>query len=124
VDDNCILELCDPDSLPLSHAIRLAREASRVEPNLAPALGAYVCYLADAPASDARTMQRALEVLHAISDPRRFAATCRRVTEEGKPGAGAMVRWLAAGIPRRLDRQHPGVLPAPRMGPGRAGVRR
>ena len=111
MDDNCILELCDPDGLPVVQAVRLAREVSRVEPNLAPTLGAYVCYLANAPESDARLMQRALEVLGAISDARSFAATCRRVQEEGNPVASAMVRWLAAGTRRRLGRL-PAVVPA------------
>ena len=78
MDDNCILELCDPDGLPVTQAIRLAREVSRIEPNLAPSLGAYVCHLADSPASDERSVQRALKLLSAISDPRTFAATCQR----------------------------------------------
>ena len=121
MDDNCILELCDPDGLPVGQAIRLAREVSRIEPNLAPSLGAYVCHLADSAVSDARLMQRALELLCAISDPRSFAATCERVTEEGNPVASAMVRWLAAGTERRLGRPHPGAAAA-RMGPVRASA--
>ena len=116
MDDNCILELCNPDGLPVGQAIRLAREVSRVEPNLAPSLGAYVCYLAVSAASGERLMQRALEVLYAISDPRSFAATCQHVTEEGNPVASAMVRWLAAGTARRLGRLPPGVPAASRMG--------
>src|SRR5260370_5952872 len=78
MDDNCILELCDPDGLPVTHAIRLAREVSRIEPNLALSLGAYLCRLADSPVSDERSVQRALKLLSAISDPRTFAATCQR----------------------------------------------
>ena len=78
MDDNCILELCDPDRLPVTQAIRLAREVSRIEPNLAPSLGAYVCHLADSPLADERSVQRALALLSAISDPRAFAATCHR----------------------------------------------
>jgi hypothetical protein len=78
MDDNCIPELCDPEGLPVTQAIRLAREVSRIEPNLAPSLGAYVCHLADSPVSDERLVQRALELLNAISDPRIFAATCHR----------------------------------------------
>src|ERR1039458_10325254 len=42
MDDNCILELCDPDGFPVGQAIRLARAVSRVEPNLAPTIGAFV----------------------------------------------------------------------------------
>jgi hypothetical protein len=105
VDDNCILELCDPDGLPVAQAIRLARAVSRIEPNLAPSLGAYVCHLAETAESDARAMQRALEVLCAVSDPRGFAATCRRVAENGHPMTGCMVRWLAVGTPRRTARR-------------------
>jgi len=107
MDDNCILELCDPDGLPVSRAIRLAREVSRIEPNLAPSLGAYVCHLAESAGSDERLMQRALQVLCAVSDPRSFTATCERVKETGHPVAGAMVRWLAAGTERRLERLRP-----------------
>jgi hypothetical protein len=116
MDDNCILELCNPDGLPVGQAIRLAREVSRIEPNLGPALGAYVCHLAVSAASGARLMQRALEVFYAISDPQSFAATCQHVTEGGNPVASAMVRWLAAGTPRRLGRRNPGVAAAARMG--------
>jgi hypothetical protein len=105
MDDNCILELCDPDGLPVGQAIRLAKEVSRIEPNLAPSLVAYVCYLADSAESDARLMQRALELLCAVSDPRSFRAACRRVQEEAHPVASAMVQWLAAGIERRLSRR-------------------
>ena len=107
MDDSCILELCDPDGLPVGQAIRLAREVSRAEPNLAASLGAYVCYLAYAAVADSRLMQRALELLCAVSDPRQFAATCERVEQEGSPVARAMVRWLAAGTPRRLARRYP-----------------
>jgi hypothetical protein len=102
MDDNCILELCDPDGLPVGQAIRLARAVSRVEPNLAPSLSAYVCYLADSAGADVRLMQRALELLCAVSDPRSFTAACERVKELGDPVANAMVRWLAAGTERRL----------------------
>jgi hypothetical protein len=105
MDDNCILELCDPDGLPVSQAIRLARAVSRIEPNLAPSLGAYVRHLADSEVSDARLMQRALELLCAVSDPRSFAATCERVADEGNPLASAMVQWLAAGTQRRLAKR-------------------
>ena len=104
MDDNCILELCDPAGLPVGQAICLARAVSRVEPNLAPTLGAYVGYLADSVVPDEKLMQRALEVLYAVSDPRSFALTCARVMERGKPVANAMVRWLAAGAQRRVDR--------------------
>jgi hypothetical protein len=104
MDDNCILELCDPDGLPVNQAIRLARAVSRIEPNLGPSLGAYVCHLADAAESDARLMRRALEVLCAVSDPRRFSATCERVAAGGNPVASAMVRWLSAGTERHLGR--------------------
>jgi hypothetical protein len=101
VDDNCILELCDPEGLPVAQAIQLARAVSRIEPNLAPSLGAYIYHLAETAESDARVMQRALEVLCAVSDPRSFAATCRRVAQSGHPVTGCMVRWLA---PRRMSR--------------------
>jgi hypothetical protein len=104
MDDNCILGLCDPDGLPVGQAICLARAVSRVEPNLAPTLGAYVGYLADSVVPDEKLMQRALEVLCAVSDPRSFAFTRARVLERGKPVANAMVRWLAAGAQRRVDR--------------------
>ena len=104
VDDNCILELCDPNGLPVPQAIRLAQAVSRIEPNLAPSLGAYICHLAETEDSDARAMQRALQVLCAISDPRSFAETCRRVAENGHPVTGCMVRWLALGTPRRISR--------------------
>ncbi|MEO8367872.1 MAG: hypothetical protein ABI806_01560 [Candidatus Solibacter sp.] len=104
MDDNCILELCDPDGLPVTQAIRLAQAVSRIEPNLAPSLGAYIGHLADTADSDTRAMQRALQVLCAISDPRSFAATCRRVAENGHPVTGCMVRWLALGTPRRVSR--------------------
>jgi hypothetical protein len=104
MDDNCIMKLCDPDGLPVAQAIRLARAVSRVEPNLAATLGAYVGYLADSVVPDEKLMKRALEVLCAVSDPRSFAATCTRVAERAKPVANAMVRWLAAGAQRRVDR--------------------
>ena len=104
MDDNCIIKLCDPDGLPVAQAIRLARAVSRVEPNLAATLGAYVGYLADSVVPDEKLMKRALEVLCAISEPRSFAATCARVAERAKPVANAMVRWLAAGAQRRVDR--------------------
>src|ERR1039458_5616603 len=100
MDDSCILELCDPDGLPVGQAIRLAGAGSRVGPNLAPAIGAFVGYLADSVVPDEKLMQRALEVLCAVSDPRSFALTCAREMD-GKPVANAMVRWLAAGAPRR-----------------------
>ena len=103
VDDNCILELCDPDGLPVTQAIRLARAVSRIEPNLAPSLGAYICHLAETAEPDAVVMQRALEVLCAVSDARSFAATCRRVAENGHPVTGCMVRWLAVRTPRRMS---------------------
>jgi hypothetical protein len=105
MDDNCIPELCDPDGLPVGQAIRLAKLVSRFEPNLASSLGAYVRHLADSPGSNARLMQRALELLCAVADPRSFAATCRLVADEGNDVAGAMVQWLAAGTPRRLTRR-------------------
>jgi len=104
MDDHCILELCDPSGLPVGHAIRLAREVSRVEPALASTLGAYICHLAGTSTADLPTMLRALELLYAISDARGFAATCRRVEEEGTPIASALVRWLASGVPRRFAR--------------------
>lgn len=121
MDDNCILELCDPDGLPVGQAIRLAREVSRIEPNLASSLRAYVCHLADSAASDKRLMQRAMEVLCAIADPRTFAATCERVTQEGNPVASALVRRLASGTERRLGGPHPGA-GVVRMGPVRASA--
>jgi len=105
MDDNCILKLCDPDGLPVGQAIRLARAVSRIEPNLAPSLGAYVCHLADSSRSDGRAMQRAMEVLCAVSDPRRFAATCERVRAEGRPCGceaptrrGGLARQQPAGL--------------------------
>jgi hypothetical protein len=103
MDDNCILELCDPDGFPVGQAIRLARAVSRVEPNLAPTIGAFVGLPGGLSGPDEKLMQRALEVLCAISDPRSFDLTCARVTERGKPVATAMVRWLAAGAQRRVD---------------------
>jgi hypothetical protein len=103
VDDNCILELCDPDGLPVAQAIRLARAVSRIEPNLAPSLGAYIGHLAESAESDVRSMQRALQVLCAVTDARSFAATCRRVEENGHPVTGYMVRWLALATPRRMS---------------------
>jgi hypothetical protein len=117
MDDNCILELCDPDGLPVGQAIRLARAVSRVEPNLAPTLRAYVGFLADSVAPQERLMQRALEVLCAVSDARSFAAACERVREHGNPVANAMVRWLAAGARRRLER-----LPGAGLSTVRAGA--
>jgi hypothetical protein len=105
MDDNCILALCDPDGLPIAQAIRLARVVSQVQPNLAPSLGAYVCYLASSAVWNERLMQRVLELLCAISDPRSFALTCRRAQEQGNPVASALVRWLAAGTERRLGRR-------------------
>ena|SRR5664280_2313120 len=114
MDDNCILELCDPDGLPVGQAIRLAREVSRIEPNLAPSLGAYVCYLADSAASDVRLMQRALELLCAVADPRSFTATCQRVKELGDPVASAMVRWVAAGTERHFGRHSAPIPPQTR----------
>jgi len=104
MDDNCIVALCDPNGLPVGQAIRLARTVSRCEPNLGESLGAYICHMADAAESDPRTMQRALEVLCAISDARKFAATCQRAEENGHPVTGALVRWLAAGTERRMGR--------------------
>ena len=102
MDDNCVPELCDPDGLPVAQAIRLARAVSRIEPNLAPSLGAYLCHLADTAQSDARAMQRALEVFCAVSDPRSFVATCQRAHENGHPTSGALLSWLAAGTQRRV----------------------
>ena len=119
MDDTCIMELCDPYRLPVGQAIRSARKLSKTKPNLAPALGAYVRYLALSSMSDARSIQRALEVLYAISDPRTFAATCRHVKEEGSPTSSAMVRWLEAGTERRVRRFLPG-LPAAHTGVGGA----
>jgi len=104
MDDNCILELCDPDGMPAGQAIRLARAVSRIEPSLAPSLGAYVCHLADSAESDVRLMQRGLELLCAVSDARSFTATCERVKALGDPVAGALVRWPVAGAERRLGR--------------------
>ena len=98
MDDNCILELCDPDGMPAGQAIRLARAVSRVEPALAPSLGAYVCHLADS----------------AVSDARSFTATCERVKALGNPVAGPLVSWLAAGAERRLGR-HSAPIP-PQLG--------
>ena len=104
MDDNCIPELCDPENLTAAQAIRLAREVSRAEPGFAPTLGAYLYHLANAEETNARMMQRALEVLYAIADPRRFEAACQRVQEGGNPVASAMVRWLVMGIERRHAR--------------------
>jgi hypothetical protein len=104
MDDNCILGLCDPDALPVTQAIRLARAVSRIEPNLAPSLGAYICHMAEAAESDSRAMQRGLEVLCAVSDARSFSLTCRHVAEICHPASRSMVRWLAAGTPARLSR--------------------
>ncbi|MGD0774664.1 MAG: hypothetical protein ABSC05_17765 [Candidatus Solibacter sp.] len=111
MDDNCILKLCDPDGLPAGQAIRLARAVARIEPSLAPSLGAYVCHLADSAESDVRLMQRALELLCAVSDRRSFTATCERVKELGHPVASALVRWLAAGTEHRLGRQNAPIPP-------------
>jgi len=104
MDDNCIAVLCDPNGLPVGQAIRLARTVSRCEPNLGASLGAYICHLADLAESDPRRMQRALEVLCAISDARKFAATCQKAEENGHPVTRALVHWLAAGTERRLGR--------------------
>jgi hypothetical protein len=104
MDDNCIRELCDPDGLPLGHAIRLARAVARIEPALTPSLRAYVGYLADRAPSDHRSMQRALEVLCSVSDPRSFLAACERVEGQGNPVAGTLMRWLAAKTGRRMSR--------------------
>ena len=104
MDDNCVAMLCDPDSLRVAQAVGLARVVSRCEPHLATSLGAYICHLADTAESDPRTMRRALEVLCAITEARTFAGICQKAEENGHPVTGAMVRWLAAGVERRMTR--------------------
>ena len=115
MDDSCIVELCDPDGLAVGQAIRLARAVSRIEPNLAPSMGAYVCHLADTAGCDERVMARALELLCAVSDRRSFTATCERVKETGDPVASAMVRWLEAGMERRRGRRSAPISPQSRQ---------
>ncbi|HEY1497733.1 MAG TPA: hypothetical protein VGF49_24425 [Candidatus Solibacter sp.] len=103
MDNQCILQLCDPDALSAGDAIRLARRVSRVEPNLAPSLGAFVGHLSHAPDADPRAMRRALELLYAVSDPRSFAKTCERVVRSESPVSSSLLRWLAAETPRRME---------------------
>jgi hypothetical protein len=86
MDSQCILQLCDPDALSAGDAIRLARRVSRVEPSLAPSLGAFVGHLSHARGVDPRAMRRALELLYAVSDRRSFAKTCERVVRSERPG--------------------------------------
>jgi hypothetical protein len=108
MENQCILQLCDPDGLSAADAIRLARQMSRVEPNLAPNLGALVGHLSHASDLDPRALRRALELLYAITDPRMFAKTCDRVVRSESPLASSLLRWLAAETPRRIH-QRPGV---------------
>jgi hypothetical protein len=104
MDNRCILQLCDPDALSAGDAIRLARQVSRVEPNLAPGLGAFVGHLSRTSYVDPRAMRRALELFYAVSDPRSFAKTCERVLLSESPVSGALLRWLAAQTARRIEK--------------------
>jgi hypothetical protein len=109
MDDRCILQLCDPDGLADSDAIRLARQVSRVEPDLALNLGAFVGHLSEAAEPDPRALRRALELLYAVSDERGFARICERQICERMGGsansvARSLFRWLSAAAPRRVRR--------------------
>ncbi len=104
MDHRCILQLCDPDGLTTGEAIRLAREVSHVEPNLAPHLGAFVGHLSRCSELDPRALRRALELFYAISDARSFAKTCERMSGCENPVASALLRWLATATPRRLGK--------------------
>jgi|ERR1039458_6410517 hypothetical protein len=86
LDDRCILELCDPDGLPMGEAIRLARQVSAVEPALVPHLTAFIDYLCGYSYLDPRVMERALELMRAISDAKSFARLCDR-------REGVRIRW-------------------------------
>ena len=104
MDNRCILQLCDPDALASRDAIRLARQVSRVEPDLALNLGAFVGHLSQSPEIDRRALRRALELLYAVSGEQAFVRTCERMSRNENPIVRSLFRWLSYQTPRRIRR--------------------
>jgi hypothetical protein len=109
MDNQWMVQLCDPDRLTAAEAIRLARQVARVEPNLARSLGAFVGHLSHSRDIDPRELRRALELLYAVSGARSFARTCERVIGQESAVAGSLLRWLASETPRRAARCFGGI---------------
>jgi hypothetical protein len=105
MDLRCILPLCDPDGLSARDAIRFARKVSRVEPDLALSLCAYLAHLSQAEDLDARAVQRTLELLYAVSGPASFAGACERMIRTGDEVVSGLFRWLSVSTPRRVRRR-------------------
>ena len=105
MDDRCILELCDPDGLQLGEAIRLARQVSAVEPALAPHLSAFIDYLCGYSYPDPRVMERAMDLMRAVSDTKSYARLCERLARNENPVVRALIRWIAAGAGRHPKRE-------------------
>ncbi|MCU1234551.1 MAG: hypothetical protein JWP63_2518 [Candidatus Solibacter sp.] len=106
MDNQCILQLCDPDALAPLDAIRLARQVSRVEPDLALNLGAFVGHLSQSPEIDRRALRRALELLYAVSGEQAFSRICERMSRNENPVVRSLFRWLCYETPRRMRRAY------------------
>ena len=105
MDDRCILELCNPDGLPLGEAVQLARQVSAVDSAMAPHLSAFIDYLCGHDYPDPRVVERSLELMRAISDARSFARHCERLSRSENPVVRSLIRWLLAGAERRAARE-------------------
>jgi hypothetical protein len=110
LDDRCILELCDPDGLPLAEAIQLARQVSAVESAMARQLSAFIDYLCPNTSRmdtypDRRVVERSMDLLRAIADAKSFAAVCERLGRNNNPVVRALVRWFLAGAGRNDARR-------------------
>ena len=104
MDERCILELCDPEGLPLAEALQLARQVNAVDAAFVPHLSAFLDYLCGYAYPDPRVVERALVLLRAVSDARSYARRCEQLARSENPLVGAMIRWLEAGAERRMQR--------------------
>ncbi len=104
MDERCILELCDPDAVPLGEALQLARQVSAADSAFVPHLSAFLDYLCGYTYPDPRVIERALVLMRAVSDERSFARRCEQLERRGNPLIAALIRWIEAGAERRVTR--------------------
>jgi hypothetical protein len=107
VDDQCIVELCDPDGMDLSKALRFIRRLSAADSDLAERLSAFIEYLCGYPYPNSKTLERAMWLMRGISDAKRFARFCERLCQTDNPVAIGVVRSVQARGKRQTQRATP-----------------